>query len=83
MPICVNSEGSGESAHLHRLTIAFATTSLVLPKMAISVLFGPEANTLVSLHICTGKVTGNAISIKISFAGSEGSWESTRLHRLA
>ena len=33
------------------------TNSLVLPKMAICVLFTPAANTLVSLHICTGKVT--------------------------
>ena len=30
---------------------------LVLPKMAICVLFTPAANTLVSLHICAGKVT--------------------------
>ena len=33
------------------------TKSLVLPKMAICVLFTPAANTLVSLHICAGKVT--------------------------
>ena len=31
--------------------------SLVLPKMAMCVLFTPAANTLVSLHICAGKVT--------------------------
>ena len=33
------------------------TKSLVLPKMAICVLFSSAANTLVSLHICAGKVT--------------------------
>ena len=32
MPFCASSEGSGESAHLHRLTLAFVTVqkSLVL-----------------------------------------------------
>ena len=46
--------------------------------MAICVLFTPAANTLVSLHICAG-----VINIKISCAGSKGSWEYARLHRLA
>ena len=32
MPFCASSEGSGKSAHLHRLTLAFATVqNLVLP----------------------------------------------------
>ena len=34
------------------------TKSLVLPNMAILVLFTPAANILVSLCICEGKVTG-------------------------
>ena len=40
------------------LSLRHCTKSLVLPKMAICVLFMPAANTLVSLHICAGKVTG-------------------------
>ena len=40
------------------LSLRHCTKSLVLPKMAICVLFTPAANTLVSLHICAGKVTG-------------------------
>ena len=39
------------------LSIRHCTKSLVLPKMAICVLSTPAANTLVSLHICAGKVT--------------------------
>ena len=59
VPICASREGSGESAHLQAyLSLRHCTKSLVLPKMAISVLFTPAANTLVSLHICAGKVTG-------------------------
>ena len=37
--------------------LSHRTKSLVLPKMAICVLFAPAANTLVSLHICAGKVS--------------------------
>ena len=40
------------------ISLRHCTKSLVLPKMAICVLFTPAANTLVSLHICAGKVTG-------------------------
>ena len=40
------------------LSLRHCTKSLVLPKMTICVLFTPAANTLVSLHICAGKVTG-------------------------
>ena len=49
----------GESAHLHRLTVAFATVPKchMLPQMAPYVLFTPAAYTLVSLHICAGIVT--------------------------
>ena len=56
---CDSSKGSGESAHLHRLTLAFVTVpkSRVLPQMAIRVLFTP-AGRLRSLHICAGIVTG-------------------------
>ena len=56
---CASSKGSGESTHLHRLTLAFVTVpkSHALPQMAIRVLFTP-AGRLMSLHICTGIVTG-------------------------
>ena len=59
MPICASSEGSGESTHLHRLTLAIVTVQNILCclKWMICVLFTPAANTLVSLHICAGKVT--------------------------
>ena len=40
------------------LSLRHCTKSLVLPKMAICVLFTPAANTLVSLHIGAGQVTG-------------------------
>ena len=55
-----SSEGSGESAQLHRLTLAFVTVPKyhVLPEMAICVLFTPAAWTLLSLRICSGIVTG-------------------------
>ena len=56
---CASSKGSGESTHLHRLTLAFVTVpkSRVLPQMTIRVLFTP-AGRLMSLHICAGIVTG-------------------------
>ena len=41
------------------LSLGHCATSLVLPKMANCVLFMPAVNTLVSLHICKGKVTGH------------------------
>ena len=53
MPFYESSEGSGESY----LSLRHCTKSLVLPKMAICVLFTPAANILVSLHICQSKVT--------------------------
>ena len=40
------------------LSLRHCTKSLVLPKMAICVLFTPAANTLASLYIGAGKVTG-------------------------
>ena len=50
--------------------------------MAICVLFTPAANTLLSLHIRRQSLD-NVIKLKISCAGSKGSWEYARLHRLA
>ena len=57
----MQAEGSGESTHLHRLTLAFVTVpkSRVLPQMAIFVL-------------CTGSPKPRQ-STEISCAGSNGS----------
>ena len=65
---CAGSEGSGEPAHLHRLTLAFVTVpkSHVLPQMEIFVLFTPAAMTLVSLHIFAGIVYGQCDKYQIS-----------------
>ena len=46
------------------LSLCHCTKSLVLLKMAICVLFTPAANTLASLHICAGKVTGQCDKYK-------------------
>ena len=59
------------------------TKSLVLPKMAICVLFTQAANTLVSLHICAGKVTRHCGKYLDLLCWQRSSWESARLHRLA
>ena len=62
MLFCASSEGSVESSHLHRLTLAFVTVpksnDIVLPQIANCVVFTPAAKTLASLHICAGIVTG-------------------------
>ena len=56
MPFSASSEGSGESARLHTLTLAFVTVPKlhVRPQMVMCVLFTPAAKTLVSLTICAG-----------------------------
>ena len=85
-----SSEGSDESVHLHRLTLAFVTVpkSHVLLQIAIFVLFTPVARTLVSLRIYTGSLEPRHSS-DISCAGSngdlmscKGSSKSAHLHRL-
>ena len=67
-------------ASLYMLTLAFVT---VLRKMAIRCY---SCQLLILWWVCIfgqAKSLDNAISIKISCAGSEGSWDSARLHRLA
>ena len=85
MPICVSSEGSGESAHLHRLTLAFVTVQNLLGCLKWRfVCYSRQQLILWWVCIFTqAKSLDNAISIKNYCAGSEGSWESARLHRLA
>ena len=60
--LCSRSEGSGESAHLHRLAWAFVTVSeshvharsAVCVSFMQAVSYMTSANALVSLHIRTG-----------------------------
>ena len=59
---CHSVQAAKALASLHickaYLSLRHCTKSLMLPKMAICVLFTLAANTLVSLHICAGKVNG-------------------------
>ena len=85
MPICAISKGSGESAHLLRLTLAFITVQHLLCCLKWRFLCH-SCQQRILWWVCTfaqAKSLDNAISVKIYFAGSEGSWESARLHRLA
>ena len=56
MLFSASSEGSGESARLHELTLAFVTVPKlhVRPQLVICALLTPAAKTLVSLTICAG-----------------------------
>ena len=85
MPFCASSEGSDESAHLYRLTLAFVTVQNLLCCLKWRfVCYSRQQRTL--WLVCTfaqAKSLDNVINIKISCAGSKGSWESARLHRLA
>ena len=85
MPFCASSEGSGESAHLHRLTLAFVTVQNLLCCLKWRfVCYSCKQRIL--WWVCTfaqAKSLDNVINIKISCAGSKGSWESSHLHRLA
>ena len=85
MPICTSGEGSGVSAYLHMLTLAFITVqNLVRCLKWRFVCYSSQQ--LILWWFCIfaqAKSLDNAISIKISFAGSKGSWESACLHRLA
>ena len=85
MPVCASSEGSGESAHLHRLTLAIVTVQNLLCCLKWQfVCYSRQQRILWWVCIfAQAKSLDNAISIKISCAGSEGSWEFARLHRLA
>ena len=85
MPFCARREWSGESEHLHRLTLAFVTvqTLLCCPKLRF-VSYSRQQRIL--WWVCTfaqAKSLDNVINIKISCAGSKCSWESAHLHRLA
>ena len=85
MPFCASSEGSGEATYLHRLTLAFVTVQNLLCCLKWRfVCYSRQQRIL--WWVCTfaqAKSLDNVINIKISCAGSKGSWESARLHRLA
>ena len=78
MSFCASSEGSGESAHLHRLTLAFvAVQNLLCCLKWRFVCYSRQQRIL--WWVCTFvqvKSLDNVINIKISCAGSKGSWES-------
>ena len=84
MPFFASSEGSGESAHLQRLTLALVTVQNILCCLKWRfVCYSRQQRIL--WWVCTfaqAKSLNNVINIKISCAGSKGSWESARLHRL-
>ena len=81
MPFCASSEGSGESAHLHRLTLAFVVTvkNLLCCLKWRCVCYSRQQQIL--WWVCTfaqAKSLDNLINIKNSCAGSKGSWESAQ-----
>ena len=85
MPFCASSEGSGESAHLHRLTLAFVTVQNILCYLKWRFVCY-SCQQRIPWWVCIfakAKSLDNVINIKISCAGSKGSWEYARLHRLA
>ena len=84
MPFCASSKGSGDSAHLHRLTLAFVTVQNLLFCLKWGFVCYWRQQWI--LWVCTlvqAKSLDIAISIKISCAGREVSWKSAHLHRLA
>ena len=85
MPVCASSKGSGESANLHRLTLAIVTVQNLLCCLKWRfVCYSRQQRILWWVCIfAQAKSLDSAISIKISCAGSEGSWEFACLHRLA
>ena len=85
MPFCASSEGSGESAYLHRLTLAFVAVQNLLCCLKWRFVCYLHQKRIL-WWVCTfahAKSLDNIINIKISCAGSKGSCESARLHRLA
>ena len=84
MPFCTSSEGSGESVHLLRLTLTFVTVQNLLYCLKWRFVCYSRKQRIL-WRVCTFAMQSldNVINIKISCAGSKGSWEYSRLHRLA
>ena len=68
MPFSASIEGSGECAHLHRLTLAFVTVQ----KISRAVAKGDLSAIHTSSEDSGEWSLDDTISIKISYAGSEG-----------
>ena len=84
MPFFASSEGSGESAQLQRLILAFVTVQNLLCCLKLRfVCYSRQQGILWWVCTFSQAVAGQCKSIKISCAGSKGSWEYGRLHRLA
>ena len=83
MPFCASSEGSGESAHLHRLYLAFATVQISCAALYgnLCAIHASSEYSGESAHLRRQSLD-NVINIKIYCADSKGSWESALLHRL-
>ena len=84
-PFCASSEGDGESAHLHRLTLAFVTVQNLVCCLKLRFVYYSRQQRIL-WWVCTfgqAKSLDNVINIKIPCAGSKGSWQSARLHRHA
>ena len=82
MPFCASNEGSGESAHLHRLTLATVQISCAALNGDLCAIHASSEYSGESAHLRRQSLD-NVINIKISCAGSKGSWEYALLHRLA
>ena len=84
MPFCASSEGSGESAHLHRLTLPSSLYKISCAALNgdVCAIHASSEYSGESAHLRRQSLD-NVINIKISCAGSKGSWESARLHWLA
>ena len=84
MPFSASSEGSGESAHLHRLTLAFVIVQNLRAALNgdLCAIHASSEYSGESAHLRRQSLD-NVMNIKISCSGSKGSWEYARLHRLA
>ena len=74
MPFCASSEGSGESAHLHGLTLAFFTVQNLLCCLNgdLCAIHASSEYSGESEHLRKQSLD-NVINIKITCAGSKGS----------
>ena len=81
MPFCASRE---RSAHLHRLILAFVTVQITCAALNgdLCAIHASSEDSGESAHLRRQSLD-NVINIKISCAGSKGSWEYARLHRLA
>ena len=77
MPFCASSKGSGESAYLHRLTLAFVTVQNLLCCLKWRfVCYSRQQRILRWVGtFAQAKSLDNVINIKISCSGSKGFWE--------